>query len=87
MPLNEPQRAELAKILSSDLFKAAKEEVFRISDGPIYELLAPEQSMALAVEKGVRKAFRTLETICLPPREVSPAPLKNSITHKRTVQP
>lgn len=86
MPLNEPQRAELAQILSSDLFKAGKEEVLRISDGPIYELSAPEQAMALAVEKGVRKAFRLLESICLPPKEHSPAPLKNSLNFKRTTQ-
>ncbi len=86
MPLNDPQKAELIKILDSDLFKTAKDEVLRITDGPIYELAAPEQAMALAVEKGVRKAFRSLEQICKPNKEPSPLPLKNNIKPNRLTQ-
>lgn len=84
MALNEPQRVELAKILDSDLFQRAEHEVLLVMDGPIYNLAAPEQGMQLAVEKGVRTAFRQLRKLTLPPRE-NPAPtLSTQISHKRT---
>lgn len=86
MPLNEPQRIELLRILDSDLFKTATEEVLNHMDGPVYNLLAPEQGMQLAIEKGARSAFRQLRRLAQPPKP-SQAPGRSSqLSHTRTTQ-
>jgi hypothetical protein len=72
--LNQAQQLELQKILDSDLFKAAQAEVLRMTDGPVDSLLAPEAGIKMALEKGVRNAFRLLRVISLP--QANHEPLK-----------
>lgn len=74
MALNQAQQAELRKILESDLFKTAKEEVLRMTDGSIDKLLAPEAAIKMAIEKGVRNAFRILHLLAehTPPPATAP---------------
>jgi hypothetical protein len=64
--LNEAEQSELRDLLSSPVMKKAQALVLEYFDGPIYNLLAPEQSMQLAVEKGVRGAFRQLNKLIEP---------------------
>ncbi len=72
--LNEAERAELLQLLSNPVLKKAQSIVLEQFDGPIYNLLAPEQSMQLAVEKGVRGAFRQLHRLTIPKTpQVQPA--------------
>lgn len=64
--LNEEEQLKLKAILESELFKKATEIVLEKIEGPIYTLLAPEQAMSLAIEKGARNAFRQLKILTLP---------------------
>ena len=64
--LNESEQAELRNLLSNPTLKKAQAIVLESFDGPIYNLLAPEQSMQLAVEKGARGAFRQLNRLSQP---------------------
>jgi hypothetical protein len=64
--LNEDEQLKLKQILESDLFKKATDIVLEKTDGPVYTLLAPEQAMAMAMEKGARNAFRQLKILTLP---------------------
>ena len=64
--LNETEQAELRTLLSNPVLKKAQALVLEQFDGPIYNLLAPEQSMQLAVEKGARGAFRQLNRLAIP---------------------
>jgi hypothetical protein len=66
MALNQAQQLELQNILDSDLFKRATEEVLRMSDGSVDHLEAPEAGIKMALEKGVRNAFRLLRKISIP---------------------
>jgi hypothetical protein len=85
MPLTESDKAELLQFLNSPLFAKAKEQVLDKIDGPIYNLAAPEQSMALAQEKGARNAFRVLRKVCRPASVSHGAPvLAQSISRKPT---
>lgn len=63
MPLNQAQQIELQQLLDSPIFKAAKEEVLRMTDGSVEGLDAPEAGIKMALEKGVRNAFRVLSNI------------------------
>jgi hypothetical protein len=81
MPLNEEQKQELRNILNSDLFQAAKEEVLERADWAIHEMAAPEQGMTLAVEKGVRKAFRMLQQVSAIHTPPPQPQLRNTIKH------
>ena len=63
MPLNQAQQLELQTILDSPTFKAAKEEVLRMTDGSVEGLDAPEAGIKMALEKGARNAFRVLSNI------------------------
>jgi hypothetical protein len=64
--LNEQEQLALRDILQSPVFEKAKQIVLEKSNGPVYNLLAPEQGMALAQEKGVRNAFRLLSELITP---------------------
>jgi hypothetical protein len=64
--LNEAEQDELRTLLNNPVLKKAQALVLEYFDGPIYSLLAPEQSMQLAVEKGVRGAFRQLKRLSEP---------------------
>jgi hypothetical protein len=64
--LNESQQLELQQILDSHTFRAAKEEVLRMTDGSIDGLDAPEAGIKMAIEKGVRNAFRLLHKVSQP---------------------
>jgi len=66
LQLNEQEQIALKEIISSDLFKKAKDIVLERLDGPIFNLMASEQSMALAQEKGARNAFRQLGLLTEP---------------------
>ena len=72
MALNQQQQLELQQILDSDTFKRATEEVLRMTDGAIGDLLAPEAAIKMAIEKGVRNAFRVLRNIAQPAPEHLP---------------
>jgi hypothetical protein len=85
MPLNEPQRIELLRILDSELFKTATEEVLAHMDGPVYNLLAPEQGMQLAIEKGARQAFRQLRRLTNPPKPSQTPSRSSQLSHNRTI--
>lgn len=72
--LTETEQAELRTLLQNPLLKKAQSMVLEQFDGPIYNLLAPEQSMQLAVEKGARGAFRQLNRLAIPKTpQVQPA--------------
>lgn len=86
MALNDQQRQELSKILDSDLFRKAKDEVLKLADGPVYELLAPEQAMALAIQKGTRDTFRLLHKICEKPMVPTKPKLSSSLNHTKTTR-
>lgn len=60
MALNQAQQIELGQMLDSEVFKAAQAEVLKMSDGSVDSLLAPEAAIKMAIEKGVRNAFRLL---------------------------
>lgn len=64
--LNEQEQLVLREMLQSPVFEKAKNIVLDKSNGPVYDLLAPEQAMALAQEKGVRNAFRLLRELVNP---------------------
>tara|TARA_R110002167_G_scaffold149822_1_gene343285 strand:+ start:4416 stop:4664 length:249 start_codon:yes stop_codon:yes gene_type:complete len=64
--LSEQEQIQLKEILNSPLFKKAQEQAIAEGEGPVYHLPAPEQGMALAAEKGLRNAFRTLHLITQP---------------------
>lgn len=66
MALNEQQQLELQHILNSDIFKRAQEEVLKMSDGSVENLPLDEASIKMAIEKGVRNAFRLLRRISTP---------------------
>lgn len=73
-------------MLDSDTFKKAVEEVFLISEGPIYTLLAPEQGMALAVQRGVRDAFKHLRRVAKHVIPYSPPTSKSLSRTKHTTE-
>lgn len=79
--MNTEQQAELAKLISTDLFKKAREEVLRISESSVAGIPAPEATIQMAVEKGVRRAFNLLERI------TKPAPDQRQPTLKNTLKP
>lgn len=83
MALNQAQQLELQKILESDTFKAAKEQVLMMSDGDIKNLQASEAAIKMAIEKGVRYAFRLLVNISTPTADHSPLQPR-SISRQRT---
>ena len=86
MPLNESQQQELAKLLDSPVFAAAKEVVLNMTDGSVDGLPLDEAAIKMANEKGVRNAFRLLRQITLPPRD----PSSNTVPRKsltRTTRP
>jgi hypothetical protein len=64
--LNEAEQAELRTLLANPVLRKAQAIILEQFDGPIYNLLAPEQSMQLAVEKGARGAFRQLNRLTEP---------------------
>lgn len=66
MALNESQQQELAKILASDLFKAAQEQVLQMTDGSVDDLSLDQAAIKMSNEKGVRNAFRLLHKISKP---------------------
>ena len=66
MPLNQAQQFELQQMLDTPTFKQATEDVLRMSDGSVDELSAPEAAIKMAIEKGVRNAFRLLRKISSP---------------------
>ena len=66
MALNQAQQLELQNILESPTFKAAQAEVLQMSDGSLGDLLAPEAAIKMAIEKGVRNAFRLLHVVAKP---------------------
>jgi hypothetical protein len=66
MALNEQQQLELQHILDSDTFKRAQEEVLKMSDGSVESLPLDQASVKMAIEKGVRNAFRLLRRISTP---------------------
>lgn len=74
MPLNQAQQLELQRMLDSDVFKAAKEEVLRMTDGSLKDLLAPEAAIKMALEKGTRHAFTLLQKISVPIQFEEPLP-------------
>jgi hypothetical protein len=63
MSLSQAQQQELQQLLDSPIFKAAKEEVLRMTDGSVEGLDAPEAGIKMALEKGARNAFRVLAVI------------------------
>lgn len=81
MPLSQAQQIELQQLLDSPIFKAAKEEVLRMTDGSVEGLDAPEAGIKMALEKGARNAFRVLAIIAKNP----PAndPLKPRSIHSK----
>jgi hypothetical protein len=72
MALNQAQQLALQQILESDTFKAAKDEVLRMTDGTLKDLMAPEAAIQMAIEKGVRNAFRLLHKISIPDAKQEP---------------
>jgi hypothetical protein len=79
MALNEAQQFELQKILESDTFKRATEEVLRMADGSVENLPLDEAAVKMALEKGVRNAFRLLRKVSIPQSQQEPVP-RRSIT-------
>ena len=81
MELNEEEQLALKKFIESDLYKKAEQVVLSKSNGPIFDLLAPEQAMALAQEKGVRNAFRIFRDL-INPKQFTGAPRLSSTTRR-----
>jgi hypothetical protein len=84
MPLNEDQQVELLRIVDSDLFKRAVEEVLDQCSYDVSRLLAPEAGIAMAQEKGMRVFVRTLRRICIPVQPPVPPALRNQLTRAST---
>ncbi len=87
MPLNEEQQQALSAILDSDLFKRAKEEVLAEANYDVSSLLAPEAGIAMAQEKGVRRAFIILANLCRPIAQRSPVQPRSTLTRPKPQQP
>jgi hypothetical protein len=85
MALNQAQQLALQQILESDTFKAAKEEVLRMTDGAIDGLDAPEAGIKMALEKGARNAFRLLHRISVP--DARQEPLQSRSITRNTSRP
>jgi hypothetical protein len=85
MPLSDPQRGELAAILSSSSFLAAKEEILAITETDISGLPADEATIRMAIEKGVRLCFKHLNNLSrLAPPADRPPERSGTIRHNRT---
>jgi hypothetical protein len=80
--LNQQQQIELQAILESHTFKAAKEEVLRMTDGSVEDLPAPEAGIKMALEKGARNAFRILQKISQPSTQ-NDSVTRRSISHTK----
>lgn len=83
MALNQAQQIELQQMLESNTFKAAKEEVLRMTDGSIDDYMAPEAGIKMALEKGARNAFRLLSRISAPQIHEEPLPRRTITRNNR----
>lgn len=74
---SEEQKADLKRMLESDTFRRAKERIIDLTDEVTPGLAASEFALQMAIEKGVRRAFKELANLARP--SASHAPVVNPL--------